>query len=727
MDRLKGIRRASARLALGLLLIIAVGYWAGAGVVDAQRPFPEPPDSLILANEFIEIAVNVSDENTGRFAVNTTGGDPLRGEDDYKPLVYSSPLAGPWSSYTTVRVDGVDYVFGGRTGMRSGRAGRYGEPVDLPHLDGGTIRTVWQLGDVRATQELSIADSITTGFPDTAKITYRLRNTGSIPRRVGLRIMLDTLLGENDGAPFRVGEEAITTDRLFEGDRIPQFVQAFDSLSDPRVMSQATLRGDDATVPDAVYFANWGALADGVWEFDFQPGRDFLRAGEFELDSAIALYWYPVSLEPGAELVYTTYYGLGGITIVAGDLSLGLTSPARVSGHHAETVTFPVIAYIENTGEGTARDVEAVLELPSGLHLAGDQRQARSVGHLAVGDTAQVSWTVSVAPGASGDFTYRVRVHSSTADTNEAQRTVHVVAPAVLQLELTGPTELHVVDDRWEPVPVRLEGAITNTGGITAHGVVATLMTPIGLTPAAGDWVEKPVGPIEPGETVRVPWYLVPTGIAGADLPSSMRVSAVNARVGPSPSHFIRVPTLDSRIVITAEGGSPDRPLRVGDFVIVRIEAVNLQDLQEVALTLRYNPAVLQVLGGRLGVERGTLFVTGEGDGLTAPQSMRRLNWAEPQVEPDSGIVRIAGDMGDAGPLARATGVVASVRFRAVGPGESPLVLEPHSDWIFRGVGVPLEVLAVNHEGAPVHLIQGHGRVVVSSGRPGAGSRQEGD
>src|SRR5690606_11547585 len=152
-----------------------------------------------------------------------------------------------------------------------------------------------------------------------------------------------------------------------------------------------------------------------------------------------------------------------------------------------------------------------------------------------------------------------------------------------------------------------------------------------------------------------------------------------------------------------------------------------LQDLQEVALTLRYNPEVLQVLGGRLGVERGTLFVAAEGDGLTSPQTIRRLNWAEPQVEPEKGIVRIAGDLGDAGPLARATGVLASVRFRAVGPGESPLVLEPRSDWIFKGVGVPLEVLAVNHEGAPVHLIQGHGRVVVAGGRPAAGARQEGN
>ena len=124
--------------------------------------------------------MNIGEENTGRFAVNTTGGDPTRRVDDYKPLIYSSPLSGPWASYTTVRVDEVDYVFGGRTGMRSGRTGEYGEVVELPHLEGDTVRAVWRLGDIIATQELSIADSITTGFPDTARITYRLRNAAPI-------------------------------------------------------------------------------------------------------------------------------------------------------------------------------------------------------------------------------------------------------------------------------------------------------------------------------------------------------------------------------------------------------------------------------------------------------------------------------------------------------------------------------------------------------------------
>lgn len=671
---------------------------------------PPPPDSLILSNDYVEIVVNAGDENTGRFAVNTTGGDPTRREDDYKPLIYSSPLSGPWASYTTVRIDGTDYVFGGPTGMRAGRAGRYGEMVEAPRDVGGMVRTVWRMGDIYVTQELSIADSITTGFPDTAKISYRVENRGQRPHEVGLRIMLDTLLGENDGAPFRLGDEAITGDRVVEGPDIPQFFQAFDSLADPRVMSQGTLWGDDATAPDAVYFSNWGALADGVWEFDFRPGREFLRAGEFELDSALALYWYPKILQPRESRTYTTYYGLGGITIVAGQLSLGLTSPARVSGGYDEPVPFPVVAYIQNTGEGTARDVEATIQLPPGLVLAPGESATRRVGHLGVNETAQVSWRIHVAPGSSGDFLYRVEVRSSTSEPNRAERRVHVIAPALLSATLSGPERLDVVDERWWPVPLVIEGEVTNTGGQTAHGVTARLVAPLGLTPAAGDSAFKAVGPVEPGETVRLRWHLVPTGIS-ANLPVSLALESANARVAASPTHFVNVPHLDAKIAVTVSGGAVDAgtPVRVGDYVHVNIEAINLPDLQEVALVLTYNPEVLRVLGGSLGVDRGNLFLAG-GDNGDDPiwGGVRQLPWHRPQVDAERGWVMIAGSMGDEGPRERANGTIATIRFRAVGAGESALALQPWPGWIFESVGQPLEVLAVNHEGNPIHLSQVH-------------------
>ena len=224
--------------------------------------------------------------------------------------------------------------------------------------------------------------------------------------------MLDTLLGENDGAPFRVGEEAITGDRVFEGAAIPQFFQAFDSLSDPRVMSQGTLRGDDATVPDAVYFSNWGRWPTGRGNSIFNLEGNFLRAGEFELDSAVALYWYPQLLAPGEERVYTD-----------------VLRPWR--HHHRGRGPLP---RVDVARPGIGRPQEPVALARGGVHRELRRRngpgcEARRcgrprvcswrrrsgpavVGHLGVGDTAQASWTVHVTPGASGDFTYEVVVQS---------------------------------------------------------------------------------------------------------------------------------------------------------------------------------------------------------------------------------------------------------------------------------------------------------------------------
>ncbi|MGI6559224.1 MAG: hypothetical protein ACOX20_09935 [Limnochordia bacterium] len=77
-----------------------------------------------------------------------------------------------------------------------------------------------------------------------------------------MRVVLDTMLGANDGAPFRVEEAEVLTDRLYRAAQMPAFWQAFDSLSDPRVMAQGTLKGGDVTVPDLAFFTNWGSLAD---------------------------------------------------------------------------------------------------------------------------------------------------------------------------------------------------------------------------------------------------------------------------------------------------------------------------------------------------------------------------------------------------------------------------------------------------------------------------------
>ena len=174
---------------------------------------------------------------------------------------------------------------------------------------------------------------------------------------------------------------------------MPQFWQAFDSLSNPQVMSQGTLKGPDVSTPDRVYFTNWGSVADDIWNFDFTPGRDYTRKGEFELDSAIALFWDPVPLGPNETRNYVAHYGLGGVTIAPGDLVLGVTSPAQITADAEGFQTFSIIAYVQNAGKGDSRDVTAEIKLPPGLELIGSSPK-RSLGNLKVGETEQTGWQV---------------------------------------------------------------------------------------------------------------------------------------------------------------------------------------------------------------------------------------------------------------------------------------------------------------------------------------------
>ncbi|HEX6971308.1 MAG TPA: hypothetical protein VF234_03745, partial [Limnochordia bacterium] len=123
----------------------------------AQEP---RPDNLVIRNEYIAIMVNARPQNTGRFSVYTTGGDPMRLDDDDKPLTYGVPDPGPWTSYTTVQIDGTGWVFGGPTDDRPGRTGRYGSVVQAPTRVGtDQIVATWKLGPIEATQALSFVKS----------------------------------------------------------------------------------------------------------------------------------------------------------------------------------------------------------------------------------------------------------------------------------------------------------------------------------------------------------------------------------------------------------------------------------------------------------------------------------------------------------------------------------------------------------------------------------------
>lgn len=605
--------------------------------------------NLRLENDYIAIFVNRGDENLGRFALDVTGGNPIHDGDNNKPLLYGHPR--PWTSYSTIRIDGKDYVFGGPTNKRAGSEGLYGEVVNPPEVvDGEKIITVVKMDNVEVTQTLSFIESTTTGLPDTAKIKYTITNKDSETRNIGLRVMLDTMLGANDGAPFRVLDQAITEDKTLIRGEIPDFWQAFDSLTNPMVMAQGGLRGPDLTAPDKIYFSNWGSLADGVWDFNFQSGRDFIREGEFELDSAIALYWTPTTLETGESITYTTSYGLGGITIVPGLLSLGVTSPANFVFDELRK-SFPIVAYIENTSSIIAKDVIAQLDLPEELMVEDHGPDRKELYDVGPGEHVQVAWRIKPKPGEDipEESTFRVLVEAENTDSNEATRNIKFFPPARLEVLLDGPSVQDISGRLFQYQPFTVTGTVKNTGGSTSYNTKAYLALPPGLSLAYSDKGTIDLGPVKAGEEIEISWRILSQGITG-DMPYGLEVHSINTPQS-SQVRTIEVPEAPSKIYLDAE----QKSYAVGEIIAVDIIMANIRDLQEISLDMSYDKEVLDPLY----VSRGGIFTKKD----------ELLPFKHPKINtPEGTITGLQGNLLD---KEVSSGVVATIYFLARRSGDA--------------------------------------------------------
>ncbi len=561
---------------------------------DAQR--------LILENEYIAVAVNNSADATGRFGIKVTGGDPLRTGDEEKPLIYGYEM--PWTSFTTVRFDGKDYIFGGKTKRRSGGTGEYGTIVSAPTWNSETesITMTCRYGSVEVTQEISIVESTTTGYPDTTKVKYSIVNRDQLPHEIGLRVVIDTMLGNNDGAPLRIGETAVQTDAVFDQERLPEFWQAFDTLTAPQVIAQGTLKGREATPPDLLYFTNWGSVADVHWEPPLVPDRDFTRAGEFELDSAAVYLWQPVTVPAAGSATYVLYYGLGGVTVVPGQLQLGVSSPAEVVYTEREE-SFSVVAYIQNTGIAPAMSVRARLNLPPALKTAGTKPREIYIGKLEPGEVTQLHWEVQPTGTVFGNLQpFSVVASAINVPENKVERSIRVVKPAELTLKVNPPPGLKVVNEKLSPNPYPISAVIKNTGELEAYGVIGSLQLGEGMQPAPKEILRRYIGNLKAGEEYKLTWYLTPEGIGKR---SYLGVQFESNSTKPVMYIAgVRLPILTPKIRLVAL-----KTPKSGEIIPVEVRVENLPMLTGAEFDLIYNPGLMEIIR----VSRGLFFIENQG------------------------------------------------------------------------------------------------------------------
>jgi hypothetical protein len=337
---------------------------------------------------------------------------------------------------TVVKLDGTDTWFGERPFRREdGRPASEGvwpghwRDMKLPlgKDDSGRERSgvasVWEYGNahVLVTQTVEIIPG-QSNLLDTCLVRYRITNGDRVNHRVGLRFMLDTYIGGNDGVPFLIPgakSELCDTTKIFASpDEIPDFIQAceYDDLTNLGTVAKIGLKIPGLETPSKVTLGAWPnpelrlrnpAWSEcnqekTTWNVPVVPMKTLPKA-----DSCVVIYWDARDLPRGESREMGFSYGLGSVSSGEGKGRLALTA----GGAFVPGGTFTVTAYVSNPTPAQT----VTLDLPSGYEFASGNA-TQSVPPVVPGTGSHISpvtWKVR-APQRTGDAT--LKAHTSTGE-----------------------------------------------------------------------------------------------------------------------------------------------------------------------------------------------------------------------------------------------------------------------------------------------------------------------
>ena len=267
---------------------------------------------------------------------------------------------------------------------------------------------------VSFTQIVEIVPGEQSQLLDTCLVRYVIENQDDKPHRVGLRFLLDTYIGDNDGVPFTIPGDSQLCDTMKEfndKDKIPDFIQALEKedLEKPGTVARVQLKvGGKIEPPDRVTLGAWPNIKlhnsrcleqHTLWEVPVLPMKTLDPH-----DSAVTIYWNEKTLEPGQSREVGFAYGLGQIASGESGGKLAVT----VGGDFRKGGEFTVTALVKNPVPGE----KVTLKLPGGLDLVNPSAE-QLVPPLSAGvdsKSSPVTWKVRGAE--LGRHT--LRVQSST-------------------------------------------------------------------------------------------------------------------------------------------------------------------------------------------------------------------------------------------------------------------------------------------------------------------------
>jgi hypothetical protein len=156
-------------------------------------------------------------------------------------------------------------------------------------------RFVWTSSRFRVVEDFAF-----TQEAEGVTVTIRVENTSEQALAIGVRLLLDTYLGEDRDTHFRIaGDTAVRQEQAFAFGAMPAWWESDDNEDADGVLLRALLLGEGVTRPDRIVFANWKRLNDTSWNYDVNSARDFNLLPYSINDSAVCHYYDPLQIQPG--------------------------------------------------------------------------------------------------------------------------------------------------------------------------------------------------------------------------------------------------------------------------------------------------------------------------------------------------------------------------------------------------------------------------------------------
>jgi len=256
---------------------LAVGeYYCGTGIKDPSK------------------GMDVLVENCSNIGTFSIGGIY---DGRWERLTYNYPM--PWrGTFISVKVGNKVYS---NSIQPKDKISLDDYVVQYPKVSDNKIKTRWRL------PENLIVEQTVEVLENNARIRVKVVNDNSNSLTAGVRLHLDTMLGDNDGAPIYIyGEGLQSYEKEYSGLSF-KYWDVYDREENPEIVSTGAIQNEDLTytTPSKLILANWKRSMRSSWDYDVDSSIPITR------DSAVILYYPEEQLLPGETKEIVFGYGRG--------------------------------------------------------------------------------------------------------------------------------------------------------------------------------------------------------------------------------------------------------------------------------------------------------------------------------------------------------------------------------------------------------------------------------